>query len=244
MSQRTRERALALTLGLLCHGMFLAAVSSMAFSLSAGLQLWSGPFGGTTAVVVDVLLIMQFPLLHSWMLSRSGRAALRALAPWCAGRFATTTYATLASLQLLVAFWLWTPSGVVWPRAEGALFAMHVTLFVGAWLFLVKALYDAGLSLQTGAAGWTAVWSGREVRYGGMPTLGLFARCRQPIYLGFALVLWTAPCWSLDWLLLTVAWSSYCAVGPRFKERRWLALYGERFAAYRRSVPYMIPRFR
>ncbi|MEQ1631613.1 MAG: isoprenylcysteine carboxylmethyltransferase family protein [Planctomycetota bacterium] len=244
MNSRTRERLLAVAMALVCHGLFVLAVGSMALSLWNGLHLWREPASLATTLVVDFLLVAQFPLLHSWMLSQGGRRALRALVPWCGGRFATTTYACMASLQLLVAFWLWIPSGVVWYRPDGSMLAAHVALFACAWIFLVKALYDAGLPLQTGAAGWLAVWFGREVRYGGMPTTGLFAVCRQPIYLGFAMVLWTAPCWSLDWLLLTAAWTGYCAVGPRFKERRWLALYGERFSAYRRAVPYMLPRFR
>ncbi len=73
---------------------------------------------------------------------------------------------------------------------------------------------------------------------------GLFAACRQPIYLGFALVLWTAPVWSLDWLLLTAPWTVYGVVGPRWKEQRWERLFGERFRAYRATVPYLLPRFR
>ena len=77
-----------------------------------------------------------------------------------------------------------------------------------------------------------------------MPTHGLFARCRQPIYLGFALVLWTAPVWSLDWLCLTVGWSVYCVVGPRLKEARWARLHGARFTEYQATVPYLLPRFR
>jgi protein-S-isoprenylcysteine O-methyltransferase Ste14 len=96
--------------------------------------------------------------------------------------------------------------------------------------------------LQTGAAGWWALLRGRKVDYGDMPTRGLFAACRQPIYLGFALVLWTAPTWTPDWLLLAVGWSLYCVVGPRRKEARWQRQFGERFLSYRQSVPYLLPR--
>jgi protein-S-isoprenylcysteine O-methyltransferase Ste14 len=80
------------------------------------------------------------------------------------------------------------------------------------------------------------------VRYGGLPERGLFQVCRQPIYLGFALVLWTAPCWTPDWFALCAVWTLYCVLGPRLKERRWLRIYGDRFERYRRAVPYMIPR--
>lgn len=65
---------------------------------------------------------------------------------------------------------------------------------------------------------------------------------RQPIYLGFALVLWTAPVWSLDSSLLALAWSGYCVLGPIHKERRFAQRYGSTFATYRARVPYFFPR--
>jgi protein-S-isoprenylcysteine O-methyltransferase Ste14 len=192
-----------------------------------------------------MLLVLQFPLLHSFLLSRRGRPALQRLSPVGHGRtLAVSTYALLASLQLLLTFWAWTPSGVLWHEPHGAVGAAQWVLFGGAWLFLQKALWDAGLGLQTGAVGWLALWRGRSVRFPDLPTQGLFALCRQPIYLGFALVLWTAPVWSPDWLLLASGWSLYCVVGPRLKEVRQARLFGARFTAYRAAVPYLVPRFR
>lgn len=244
MKVSLRDRALALLLAVVCHGLFVLAVGSMGWQLLHGLQLGRGTASGVSAVLLDAVLVLQFPLLHSFLLGARGRPWLARLVPFCGGRFGTTTYAISASLQLLAAFWLWTPSGVVFYAPSGIPFALHCGLWALAWLFLVKALSDAGLALQTGAAGWTAVWQGRAVRYGGMPTEGLFALCRQPIYLGFASVLWTAPCWTLDWLLLTASWTVYCVLGPRLKEGRWLRIHGQRFEEYRRAVPYMFPRFR
>jgi protein-S-isoprenylcysteine O-methyltransferase Ste14 len=98
--------------------------------------------------------------------------------------------------------------------------------------------------VQAGAVGWWALLRDRPVDYGDMPTTGLFARCRQPIYLGFALVLVSAPCWTPDWLLLATVWVGYCVVGPVWKERRWERLFGDRFRAYRATVPFLLPRFR
>ena len=71
-----------------------------------------------------------------------------------------------------------------------------------------------------------------------------FAACRQPIYLGFALTLWTGPVWTPDRLVLALPWTLYCLVGPLWKERRFAALHGDRFDAYRQRVPYIVPRFR
>ncbi len=240
-----RGKTAAVLMALLCHGAFLVAVGSMAWSLATGVQIGRGTLTGWAAPVANALLVLQFPLLHSFLLSRRGRPTLQRLSPVGFGKqLAVSTYALSASLQLLVTFWLWSPSGIVWHEPHGTTGALQWALFACAWLFLKKALYDAGLGLQTGAIGWWSLLRGKPVSYGDLPTTGLFARCRQPIYLGFALVLWTAPVWSLDWLVLASGWSVYCVVGPRLKEARWERLYGPRFLAYRATVPYLFPRLR
>lgn len=235
--------ARALAMGLLCHGGFAAAVGLMAFSLATGLQHGRGPWTGTAAVLVDALLVLQFPLLHSALLTKRGHRWLARLSPVGSGRtLAPTTYVISGSLQLLLAFGLWCPSGTVWHTPAGVPGALQYALFGAAWLFLVKALHDSGLGLQSGAIGWWALLLDRPVRYPDLPTGGLFRACRQPIYLGFAMVLWTAPTWTPDWAWLTAGWTLYCVVGPRFKESRWEALFGARFRTYRATVPYFLPR--
>lgn len=246
--RRMRRIGIAVGIGLGVHAAFAVAVGSMAWGLATGLQQPLAarslePDSAWWAWLDNVLLLAQFPLLHSWLLTRSGQRLLAALMPGGHGRtLAPSTYVVVGSLQLSATFWLWQPSGIVWHQPTGWTGAVQWSLFAAAWLFLVKALYDAGLGLQTGFAGWWALLRGRAVDYGPLPTSGLFARCRQPIYLGFALVLATAPTWSPDWLLLAVLWIAYCVVGPRWKEARWARIHGTRFLAYRQRVPYFLPR--
>lgn len=238
-----RARLAALAMAVICHTCFAAAVGSMALALATGLQLGLGTLTGFAGALANLLLVLQFPLVHSFLLSGRGRALVARLSPVGHGRtLAVTTYAVLASLQLLLTFWAWSPTGVVWHTPHGYTGGLQWVAFVGAWLFLQKALWDAGLAVQSGAAGWWALYRGRAVDYGTLPTTGLFTRCRQPIYLGFAMVLWTAPVWSADWLVLAAAWSVYCVVGPLRKEARWRLLFGEKFLRYRASVPYLLPR--
>lgn len=237
--------AAAITMAVLCHSAFALAVGSMAYALLKGLQNGHGALPHGLGVAANLLLVLQFPLLHSFLLSRRGRPLLVRLSPVGHGRaLSLSTYVLVGSLQLLLTFWAWTPTGIVWHAPHGPLGIVHYALFGAAWLFLVKALADAGLGVQSGAAGWWALLRDRAVSYGDMPVRGLFARCRQPIYLGFALVLWTAPCWSPDWLLLASCWTVYCVVGPRLKESRWERMFGDRFRSYRATVPFLLPRFR
>jgi protein-S-isoprenylcysteine O-methyltransferase Ste14 len=157
---------------------------------------------------------------------------------------ATTTYALIASLQLVALFLLWTPSGIVWWRAEGIAFWLVCCAYAASWLLLMKSSFDAGVEVQSGALGWMSLLGRIRPRFPDMPTKGLFRVIRQPIYVAFALTLWTVPVWTPDQLALALSLTAYCVLAPRLKERRFSARYGERFARYRESVPYMIPSVR
>lgn len=237
------HRRVAWTWGVLTHAGFVLAVVSMAWALSRGMHVGLGRLEGTRRWIANGALLVQFPLLHSLLLGRRGARVLARLAPTGMGRsLSTTTFSALAALQLCATFWLWSPSSSGAWHASGAPAIALIAAHVVAWTFLVVALHDAGLGLQTGWIGWRALLKGREPAYPPMPERGLFALCRQPIYLGFLLVLWTGPTWSVDRLALGGVWGVYCLLAPRLKERRHARIHGERFAAYRRRVPYMIPR--
>ncbi len=75
-----------------------------------------------------------------------------------------------------------------------------------------------------------------------MPTVGLFRIIRQPIYVAFAITLWTVPVWTPDQLALAICYTTYCLLAPRLKERRFAARYGEMFERYRANVPYAVLR--
>jgi protein-S-isoprenylcysteine O-methyltransferase Ste14 len=239
------QRVLALATGIACHGTFLVAVTAMALALHGGLARGlltaRGALTGPAALAADVALALQFPLLHSFLLTTRGRGALARLFGRHGRDLAPTTYAWSAALQILATFALWSPSGITWRAPHGTALVLNEIAFAGAWLFLGKALLDGGLGLQTGWIGWTALLRGERVRFPGLAKSGLFAACRQPIYLGFALTLWTGPVWTPDHLLLAVIWSTYCVLGPLHKEKRYLRFHGAEFAEYRRAVPYMLP---
>jgi methanethiol S-methyltransferase len=234
---------LALVMGFICHAIFasagLAMVSGMFFGMSAGLGSVMWPW----AVLANVALIAQFPIAHSFFLTRQGNGWLARLVPGQHGRtLATTTYATVASLQLLALFVLWTPSGIVWWNADGMALIFMCIAYAASWVVLAKASFDAGAEVQSGALGWLSLLQSIRPVFPDMPTTGLFRFIRQPIYVGFILTLWTVPVWTPDQLVLALSFTAYCLLAPLLKERRFAALYGEKFAAYRARVPYALPR--
>jgi protein-S-isoprenylcysteine O-methyltransferase Ste14 len=235
--------ALALTLGVLCHALFAAGVLAMIAAMFFGLSESFGTVPWPWAALANAALIVQFPLAHSALLTGPGGRLLDRLIPGPHGQtLATTTYATLASAQLLALFALWTPSGIIWFRAEGAIFWAICAAFAASWLILLKASFDAGAEVQSGALGWMSLLARIRPVFPDMPTQGLFRLIRQPIYVAFAMTLWTVPVWTPDQLMLAVCFTAYCLLAPRLKERRFAARYGDRFDRYRAEVPYVLPR--
>ena len=235
--------AFALFMGLLCHATFAAAVLSMIGMMFFGLSESFGTVPWPMAALANAALIVQFPLAHSVLLTGPGGRLLTRLIPGPHGKtLATTTYAIIASAQLLALFVLWTPSGIVWWRAEGAVFWAVVAAYGASWLILLKASFDAGAEVQSGALGWMSLMARIRPVFPDMPTQGLFRVIRQPIYVAFTLTLWTVPVWTPDQLVLAISFTAYCLLAPRLKERRFAARYGSRFDHYRAAVPYAVPR--
>ncbi len=238
-----RRVAIAVAYGLLGHSLCIAAVAAMIVMMFFGMRHSHGPLTGPWRLIANGFLLIQFPIVHSLLLTRRGNACLRRLAPRdLSADLVTTTYAAVASLQVLALYLLWSPTGTVWWHAEGPPLAILCCAYAVSWLGLLKAIIDAGFAQQVGLLGWHSLARGIAVRYPPMPRTGLFRFCRQPIYAAFAATLWTVPTWTPDQLTVASVLTLYCFVGPLFKEMRFKARFGDEFENYRRRVPYWIPR--
>jgi protein-S-isoprenylcysteine O-methyltransferase Ste14 len=236
------RRAMALAYGLICHILFVASVGLMIWHMYFGMSRSLGALSWPWSWVINAILLLQLPLLHSFMLSKRGRATLKHLAPKkYADDLSTTIYVILASLQVLLLFNFWTFSGTVWWESTGPTFGILVSLYTASWMLLGIAILNAGITLQTGSLGWWAVFTGTKPVYPGMPVRGLFKFLRQPIYLAFACTVWTVPTWTPDQLVIAMALSGYCLVGPLFKEARFTKIHGAKFTDYQNTHPYWLP---
>jgi protein-S-isoprenylcysteine O-methyltransferase Ste14 len=239
----TRQRsAVALCYGAICHACFALGLASMIAAMFFGMSRSLGGLHAPWSWIADAVLLAQFPILHSFLLTRRGRAWLARLAPGStAGALSSTTFVTVASLQTFALFALWSASGTIWWQAHGAALAVLTVLYAGSWLLLGKAMFDAGLALQTGSLGWVALLRNSKPRYPKMPETGLFRFIRQPIYVAFAFTLWTVPTWTPDQLVVAIALTIYCLMGPLLKEARFRRIYGSAFDTYAQRIPYWLP---
>jgi len=243
MSPSAAQRpALALLYGALCHASFALGVGTMMVAMFFGMSRSLGTLEAPWSWIANAILLAQFPLAHSFLLTKRGRALLARLAPGGTGTtLSSTTYVTIASLQICALFALWSASGTIWWQARGAALVVLTVLYAGSWLLLGKAMHDAGLALQTGSLGWVALLRNKIPTYPKMPESGLFRLSRQPIYVAFTLTLWTVPTWTPDQLVVASASTVYCLIAPLFKEARFRRIYGSAFETYARGVPYWLP---
>ncbi|MEO0327767.1 MAG: isoprenylcysteine carboxylmethyltransferase family protein [Pseudomonadota bacterium] len=237
-----RRITLALFIGIFCHLIFAIGVLTMITAMFFGMSESLGTVPWPWAIMVNGLLILQFPLAHSWLLTGQGGKLLACILPGEYGStLSTTTYAIVASIQLLLLFAFWTPSGIILWQAEGETFWFLCSAYATSWLLLAIASFDAGVEVQSGALGWLSMLANKKPVFPDMPTLGLFNFIRHPIYAAFVLTLWTVPTWTPDQLCLAISLTLYCILAPILKERRFVRRYGKRFESYCNEVPYMIP---
>lgn len=237
-----RRPIVAICYGVVCHLCFLLGVGTMMATMYFGMSRSIGTVAQPWNWIANAALLIQFPLVHSLLLGTRGRALLGRLAPaGLGGTLSTTTYVTIASLQVFALFAFWSPTGIVWWQASGSALVGMSVLYSASWLLLGKSMADAGLALQTGSLGWVALFRGIKPVYPPMPVTGLFRLTRQPIYVSFTLTLWTVPTWTPDQLVLALTLTAYCLAAPLRKEARFRRIYGAEFDRYAREVRYWLP---
>ncbi len=237
--------SVAVIYGVAVHGVFGLAAIAMIAGMYNGMTLGLMQVEGALSIAWNAFLLLQFPLAHSFLLTRAGQRVLKHFAPRAyASTLLTTTYGLVASIQILMLFALWSPSGVVWWQAKDGWLVLITILFACSWLLLGKATYDAGLEVQSGALGWLSLVQNKEPVFPPMPETGLYKLIRHPIYVAFALTTWTVPVWTPDQLAIAISLTLYCFLAPLFKERRMSRLHGKLYSEYRNKVPYCIPDVR
>ena len=67
---------------------------------------------------------------------------------------------------------------------------------------------------------------------------------RHPLYVAWAIIFWATPTMTVAHLIFAVMTTAYMLVAIQLEERDLIAEHGDKYRAYRRRVPMMIPRLR
>jgi protein-S-isoprenylcysteine O-methyltransferase Ste14 len=190
-------------------------------------------------LVVNTLLLGLFAIQHSVMARPAFKRWWTRFVPHAVER---TTYVLLASLVLILLFWLWRPIlAPIWTVTNPAgILAIQVVFWLGYGLVLLSTFLLNHFELF----GLRQVWArlrGHQLPAPQFRTPFLYKRVRHPLYLGFLLAFWATPVMTAGHLLFAVATSGYILIGIWLEERDLIDLFGDQYRRYRDQVSMLIP---
>ncbi len=185
-------------------------------------------------VVIDLILALQFALVHSWMLFPATRKRLTKAIPQ---PFYDSVFCFVTCLSLVVLFANWQSSATLIWNFDGVGRVLMRAGFYASWVALFYSLYLTGLGYQTG---WTPFyfWLRKQPapRREFKPH-GAYRIFRHPVYLSFLGLVWFTPQMSLDHAVLTAVWTIYIFYGSMLKDRRLVHYLGNVYRHYAADVP-------
>jgi methanethiol S-methyltransferase len=191
------------------------------------------------ALLINVALLGVFALQHSVMARPAFKRWWTRFVPKAIER---STYVLLASAALILLFAYWRPiaAPVVWQVGGAAAIALTITHWAGWGILLISTFLLDHFELF----GLKQVFMRLVRRESPAPVFRtplFYRRVRHPIYLGFLLAFWGAPTMTAGHLLFAAGMSLYILIGIWFEERDLIALFGNRYRAYREQVGMLLP---
>jgi protein-S-isoprenylcysteine O-methyltransferase Ste14 len=237
-------RFFAFVYGLVCYAVFFAAFL-YAIGFVGGFVVPKGiddgrPDNLAIALVIDALLLGLFAVQHSVMARPAFKAIWTRIVPTPVER---STYVLFSSLALLLIYWQWRPivQPVIWQATAPWLVEALWLLFGLGWLTVLTSTF---LISHFDLFGLRQVWT--YVRNGETPppefrTPLFYKVVRHPIYLGFTIAFWACPRMSLGHFVFALTTTAYMIIAIQFEEHDLIAIFGDRYRSYRRSVSMIVP---
>ncbi|KRQ14549.1 methanethiol S-methyltransferase [Bradyrhizobium sp. DASA03076] len=191
------------------------------------------------AVIINLLLMMLFAVQHSVMARQRFKAWWTQFVPKPVER---STYVLLASLSLLLLFWLWRPlPSVVWDVASPDLAVTLVTLSFAGWALVFASTFVINHFELFGLHQVTNHLVGKDAEPPRFKTPLFYKFVRHPIYLGFIIAFWAAPTMTAGHLLFAAVTTAYILVGIALEEHDLVDLFGDEYRQYKQRVSMLIP---
>ncbi|MCB1491659.1 MAG: isoprenylcysteine carboxylmethyltransferase family protein [Rhodobiaceae bacterium] len=191
------------------------------------------------AIAIDVALVTLFGLQHSIMARPAFKRVWTRIVPKAAER---STYLLATALALVVLFWQWRAiPAEVWSIESAVAANAMLGLYLFGWALVLLATFQINHFDLFGLRQVWLAFRGHAYRNVTFREPWLYRVCRHPMQLGVLIALWAAPTMSVGRLVFAIAMTVYIFIGLWFEERDLIAAFGERYTAYMKRVPKLIP---
>lgn len=193
----------------------------------------------TLALLTNAALLGIFAIQHSVMARPTFKGWWACIVPPVIER---STYTLLSSVALIAMFIFWQPmGGEIWNVEHVAGQAVLYAMFAFGWLLVLVSTF---LIDHFDLFGLRQVWiylRGRRYTHLKFATPGPYRIVRHPLYLGWLFAFWATPAMTAAHLVFAILTTGYILIAIQLEERNLVQFHGERYAAYRRQVPMIIP---
>lgn len=191
------------------------------------------------ALLIDAGLLSLFAIQHSVMARPAFKKWWTRFVPEPIER---STYVLLASLCLLLLFWYWQPlGGTIWQIESPGISAFLKFLCLFGFLIVLISTF---LINHFDLFGLRQVWmyaTGRKYEPLPFRTPLLYNHVRHPIYMGFMIAFWSTPTMTAAHLFFAIMTTGYMLVAIQFEENDLIKTFGDKYRAYKKSAPMLIP---
>jgi len=191
------------------------------------------------AVVVNVALLSVFAVQHSVMARPWFKRRWTRLVPAPIER---STFVLFATAALALVMWQWRPiPHRIWEVEGGSLRILVYAVSLGGWALALGSTLAIDHFDLFGLRQVFRHQCGRSTTESEFRTPLIYRVVRHPLYLGFLIAFWVTPSMTTGHLLFAVVTTAYILVAVRFEEHDLIGTFGDRYRAYRRRVPMLVP---
>ena len=192
------------------------------------------------SILKNISLIVLFGLQHSIMARKSFKKKWTNVV---SRHLERSIYVGLSGLICALIAWQWMPiEGVLWKFEAGSIgyYFTYAVFFTGI-LFLVASTFVINHFELFGLQQAYHNLKGKIAASQSFKEVLFYKYTRHPIYLGFVLILFSAPHMSMTRLTLAVGLLIYMFIGIAYEERDLLENFGDTYQSYKNRVPKIIP---